>query len=118
MAIVEKPYGIIRGLVDNLVRSGLPPDDDSLELYQIKRLNLTIISLVLMVPLFTTIYLYLGVPQIAIGTFITGLLAVFCFFWFRKTKNVILAANFLLLIYAILIFLSAVYLGGINSSSL
>jgi PAS domain S-box-containing protein len=118
MTNIDKPYGIIRGLVGDLVRSGLPPDDDSLELYQIKRLNLTIISLVLMVPLFTTIYLYLGVPQIAIGTSITGLLAFFCFFWFRKTKNVILAANFILLIYAILVFLSAVYLGGINSSSL
>jgi PAS domain S-box-containing protein len=118
MTINEKPYGIIRGFVDDLVRSGLPPNEDSLELYQIKRLNLTIISLVLMVPLFATIYLYLGVPQIAIGTFVTGLLAVFCFFWFRKTNNVILAANFILLIYAILAFLSAVYLGGINSSSL
>lgn len=82
------------------------------------RLNLTIISLVLIVPPFATIYLYLSVPQIAIGIIISGLLAVFCFFYFRKTKNVVFAANFILLIYAALIFYSALFLGGINSSSM
>jgi len=38
-------------------------------------------------------------------------LAVFCFAWFRKTKNIIFAANFILLIYALLVAFSAVYLG-------
>jgi len=118
MTIIEKSYGMIRGFVDDLVRSGLPPDDDSLELYQIKRLNLAIISLVLFVPLFSSFYLYLGIPKIAIGTLITGVLAVCCLFWFRKTKNIIFIANFVLLTYAILVFFSAIYLGGINSSSL
>ncbi|OQY26541.1 MAG: hypothetical protein B6I38_11165, partial [Anaerolineaceae bacterium 4572_5.1] len=118
MTVVEEQYGKIRGFFGNLVRSGLPPDDDSLELYQIMRLNITIIALVLFVPFFAAIYFYLGVPQIAVGTFITGLLALICFFWFRKTKNIFLAANFILLIYAFLVFFSALYLGGINSSSL
>lgn len=118
MTIIEKIHPIIRGFVGDIVRSGLPPNDDSLESYQIKRMNLTIISLVLMVPFFGTFYLYLGVPQIAFGTFITGLLAVLCFFYFRKTKNVVFVANFILLIYAALIFYSALFLGGINSSSM
>ena len=118
MATIKKQYEITGEFIGNLIRSGLPPDDDSLELYQIMRLNITIISLVLFVPFFAAIYFYLGVPQIAVGTFITGLLALFCFFWFRRTKNVFLAANFILLIYAFLVVFSALYLGGINSSSL
>lgn len=118
MTILEKTYGKIRWFVDDLIRSGLPPDDDSLELYQIKRLNLTIIILVLTAPIFAIIYKYLDVPRISSGAVIVLLLAVLCFFWFRKTKNVVYAANFILLTYALLIFFSTIYIGGINSSSL
>ncbi len=118
MTIITKLHSALKTFANDLVCSGLPPDDDSLELYQIKRLNLAILSLVLFVPVFATIYFYLGIPQIGLGTFVTGLLAVACFFWFRKTKNVNIAANFLLLIYAVLVAYSAVYLGGIHSASL
>lgn len=103
---------------DNIVYSGLQKDTDSSFHYQIKRINLAIISLVICVPFFSSIYYYLDVLQIAAGTLTVGLLAVICLFWFRKSKNITFSANFILLIYALLIILSTVYLGGINSSTL
>lgn len=106
----------LRKIFGNLVRSGLSSDDDSLELYQISRLNLAIMALVFCVPFFTFIYFKLGVSQISFATFLTGILAVLCFYWFRKTQNITAAANFLLLIYAALIFFAAIYLDGIHSS--
>jgi signal transduction histidine kinase/CheY-like chemotaxis protein len=113
-----KEKSILRKFAGNLVRSGMSPDEDSLELYQITRLNLAIIALVLFVPIFASIYFFLGVIEIALGTFITGVLAIFCFLWFRNTKNVTAAANFLLLIYALLVLYASAHLGGINSSAL
>ena len=108
----------LREFAGNLIRSGMPPDDDSLELYQITRLNLAIIALVAFVPIFASIYLFLNVTEIAVGTFVTGLSAIFCFLWFRKSKNVTIGANFLLLIYALLVLYASAHLGGINSSVL
>ena len=107
----------IMGILGDFVRSGLPPDD-SLRLYQIKRLNIAVSSLILCVPIFTKVYLYLDIPRIAFGTSITGLLAIVCLVLLRKTKDVILAGNFLLIIYAALVIYSSIYLGGIYASSL
>jgi signal transduction histidine kinase/DNA-binding response OmpR family regulator len=107
----------IKTLFIDFICSGLP-SDDSLRLYQIKRLNLAITSLIMCVPIFSSIYLFLNIPKIAIGTFITGLLALVCLQLLRKTKKVILVANLLLIIYAALIFYSTIHLGGINASSL
>lgn len=118
MTIIEKLYGIIRGFVDALVRSSLPLDDDSLILYQVKRLNLIIISLILVASPVAIIYLILGIPQIVIVIIITDLLLTFCFFFLKKTKKIVLTANYILLIYAIQVAFSAVYLGGIKSSAL
>ena len=118
MNALAKQSSMLKNFIGSLVRSGLPPDADSLDLYQIQRLNLATMALVLFVPFFASFYIYLGVHQIGVGTFLVGLLAVACFFWFRKTKNIYLAANFILLIYALLVFYSAIYLGGINSATL
>ena len=109
---------MLREYIEGLSRSGLPPDDDSLTLYEIKRLNLAIMSLVIFVPFFAQTYFYLGLIPIGIGTYVTGLFAIVCFLWFRKTKNVLVSGNFLIFIYAVLVAFSAVYLGGINAASL